>query len=141
MRTSPAPHNLPITLASAYGFSITALPLTFVSIALFSAKKCHRLFIFYILRGIYDGNNFTLCTNRLTGTDVLGDFCEVALRQIRISPDFNPNFVVRHRTSSLGGSLLRDFHSIPADAFWPFQRTHDTSESFALKTARGLKSN
>jgi hypothetical protein len=73
-------------------FSITALPLTFVSIALFSAKTNHRLFIFYILRGIYDGNNFTLCTNRLTGTDVLADFFDVARRRIpnRTRPPSEP---------------------------------------------------
>src|ERR1700730_6565006 len=81
------------------------LPLTLVRIALFSSKKSHGVFIFNVLRAIYDGNDFALGTNGLTGTDVLDDFFDVAFRRIPIAPDLNPNFVVRHRTSFPAESL------------------------------------
>ncbi len=44
---------------------IWGLPLTFVAIALFSAKKGHGFFIFYILRAIYAVNHFPPRTNGL----------------------------------------------------------------------------
>jgi len=72
------------------------LPLTLVRIALFSAKKRHGFEIFYILRAIDDGNHFPLGTEGLTDTHSLSNVIEVALRRIPITPDLNPNFVVRH---------------------------------------------
>jgi hypothetical protein len=45
---------------------ISLLPLTFVGITLRSPEKTHGLFIFNILRTVYDGNNFALRTNRIT---------------------------------------------------------------------------
>jgi hypothetical protein len=74
----------------------------------------------------------------------LDNVIEVALRRIPITPDLNPNLVVRHPTSFRHRIVLPDFHSILADAFrWslPLRQTCDTSASFVLKTARGLKSN
>jgi hypothetical protein len=41
---------------------ISGLPLTLVRIALFTSKKAHGLFIFYILRAIHHGNDFALGT-------------------------------------------------------------------------------
>ncbi len=73
---------------------ISRLPLTFVGIALFSAKKGHGSFIFNVLRAIYDGNNFAPGTNGLTDTHALGNCLEVALRRIPIAPDFNPNLTL-----------------------------------------------
>ena len=75
---------------SGASLHISGLPLAFVGIALFSDKKGHSFFIFYILRTIYDGNNFALGTNGLTGTDVLADFFDVAFRRIPIAPDLHP---------------------------------------------------
>jgi hypothetical protein len=54
------------------GFCISwALTLTFVGIALLSAKKGHGFFIFYILRTIYDVDHFAPRTNGLTDTHAL----------------------------------------------------------------------
>ena len=75
------------------------LPLTLVGIALFSSEEGHCFVIFDILRTIYDVDYFAPRTNGLTHTNVLGNFFEGAVRRIPITPDFNPNLVVRHRTS------------------------------------------
>ncbi len=50
---------------------ILGLTLTFVGIALLSAKKGHGFFIFYILRTIYDVDHFAPRTNGLTDTHAL----------------------------------------------------------------------
>jgi hypothetical protein len=78
--------------------NVSHLPLTLIRIALVSAKKGHGVFIFYILRTIYDSDNISLRANGLTDTHSLGDVIEVALRRIPIAPDLNPNFVICHRT-------------------------------------------
>ena len=44
-------------------FAYLGLTLTFVGIALFSPKKGHGFFIFYILRTIYDDDHFAPRTN------------------------------------------------------------------------------
>src|SRR5713101_9312619 len=75
---------------------ISTLPLTLVGVALFSAKKGRGFFIFYILRTIYDGNDFAHGADRFTHPHTLGNILEVALRRIPITPDLNPNLVVRH---------------------------------------------
>jgi hypothetical protein len=75
------------------------LALTLVGVPLFSAKEAHSFVIIDVLRAIDDGNHFLLGTNGLTGTGVLGNFFEVALRRIPIAPDLNPNFVVGHNSS------------------------------------------
>jgi hypothetical protein len=77
------------------------LPLALFGIALFSSKEAHRLVIVDVLWAVYDGNHFALGTNGLTGTSVLDNFFEVAFRRIPITPDFNPNLVIRHQTSFL----------------------------------------
>ena len=56
------------------------LTLTLFGIALFSSKKAHRLVIVDVLWAVYDSNHFALGTNGLTGTSVLDNFFEVALR-------------------------------------------------------------
>ena len=56
------------------------LTLTLFGIALFSSKEAHRLVIVDVLWAVYDGNHFALGTNGLTGTSVLDNFFEVALR-------------------------------------------------------------
>src|SRR5437764_14090961 len=58
---------------------------------LFPAKEAHSFIIIDVLRAIDDGNHFLLGTNGLTGTGVLDNFFEVALRRI---PILDPNFVV-----------------------------------------------
>src|SRR5207237_3444828 len=72
------------------------LALTLVGIPLFRAKEAHSFIIVDVLRTIDDGNHFLLGTNGLTGTGVLDNFFEVALRRIPIAPDLDPNFVVGH---------------------------------------------
>ena len=53
------------------------------------------------MRAIYDGNNFVHGTNRFTHPHTLGNVIEVALRRIPITPNLNPNLVVRHRPPRL----------------------------------------
>src|SRR5216683_2610479 len=89
---------------------ISGLPLTLVGVALRSPEETHGVFILYILWAIHHGDDLAQGANRLTDTHTLGYVFEVALRRIPIAPDLNPNLVVRHRTSSPGGSPLRDFH-------------------------------
>jgi len=50
---------------------ILGLTLTFIGIALLSAKKGHGFFIFYVLRTIYDVDHFAPRTNGLTDTHAL----------------------------------------------------------------------
>ena len=57
MRHAPVPIRGPL--------HIWDLPLTFVGIALYSAKKGHGFFIFYISRAIYDVDHFPPRTNGL----------------------------------------------------------------------------
>src|SRR5213080_3746569 len=73
---------------------LLASSLTLVGIPLFPAKEAHSFIIVDVLRTIDDGNHFLLGTNGLTGTGVLDNFFEVALRRIPITPDLDPNFVV-----------------------------------------------
>src|SRR5207248_7936831 len=56
------------------------LALTLVGVTLFPAKEAHSFIIVDVLRTIDDGNHFSLGTNGLTGTGVLDNFFEVALR-------------------------------------------------------------
>jgi hypothetical protein len=80
---------------------MVALPLTQFSVTFFSTKEAHRFFIADVLWPIYDGNHIALGTYGLAGTNVLCNFFEVALLWIPITPDLNPNLVVRHRASFL----------------------------------------
>jgi hypothetical protein len=90
-------------------FAYIDLPLTFVGIALFSAKEGHGFFVFYILWTIYDGNNFSFRAEGLTDTHSLGNVIEIAFRRIPVTPDLNPNFVVRHGTSLRAGVFFAIF--------------------------------
>jgi hypothetical protein len=74
------------------------LPLTLIRIALLCAKKNHGFVIFYLLGAIHNGDDFAHGTNRFSNPHTLGNVIEVALRRIPITPDLNPNFVIRHRT-------------------------------------------
>src|SRR5258707_6699330 len=76
------------------------LPLARVGVALVSPKEAHRVFILDILRTIYDVNHLALGTNSVTGTNVLDNLLKLARHRVPITPDFNSNLVVRHRTSS-----------------------------------------
>ena len=58
------------------------LPLTLIGLALFPCEEGHRLLLVNILWAIYDVEYLALRTNGLTGTDVLGNFFEVAFRWI-----------------------------------------------------------
>ncbi len=80
-------------------YSTVAQPLTQFSVTFFSTKEAHRFFIADVLRAIYDGNHIALGTYGLAGTNVLCNFFKVALLWIPITPDLNPNLVVRHRAS------------------------------------------
>ena len=80
------------------------LALTLVGIPLFPAKEAHSFIIVDVLRTIDDGNHFLLGTNGLTGTGVLDNFFEVALRRIPITSDLDPNFVVGHNKLLYGKS-------------------------------------
>src|SRR5438132_633463 len=80
------------------------LALTLVGVTLFPANEAHSFIIIDVLRTIDDGNHFLLGTNGLTGTGVLDNFFEVALRRIPITPDLDPNFVVGHNKLLYGKS-------------------------------------
>jgi hypothetical protein len=82
-------------------YPMVALPLTQFSVTFFSTKEAHRFFIADVLWAIYDGNHIALGTYGLAGTNVLCNFFKVALLWIPITPDLNPNLVVRHRASFL----------------------------------------
>ena len=84
---------------------ISRLPLSFVGIALFSPKKGHGRIIFYILRAIYDVNNFATGTNGLARDDVPSGLFQVTLRRIPIAPDLEPNLEIRHSPFFPRGSL------------------------------------
>jgi hypothetical protein len=80
------------------------LALTLVGVTLFPAKEAHSFVIIDVLRAIDDGNDFLLGANGLSGTGVLDNFFEVALRRIPIAPDLDPNFVVGHNKLLYGKS-------------------------------------
>jgi hypothetical protein len=92
----------------------------FVCVTLFSPEEGHGFFIFNVSWAIHDGNNFALGTDRFTDTHTLGNVIEVAFRRVPITPDFKSHLVVRHRTPFRRRSLVRNFHSILAEAFGPF---------------------
>src|SRR6266852_2411430 len=98
-------------------------------------EETHGFLIFNILRTIHDGDSLAHGTNCLTDSHTLGNVLEVALRRIPITPDLNPNFVIRHRPSFRRGSLLRDFSLHPHRCLWLLRQTPDTSASFAAETA------
>src|SRR2546425_7093557 len=90
----------PIRSANPAGRPGTALPLTFIGIAFFSAKEAHRFLILDILRTIHGLDDFPQSANSaLAKRNMPDNFLWVALRRIPITPDLNPNLVVRHRTS------------------------------------------
>ena len=115
-------------------FAYRGLALTFVGIALFSAKEGHGPFIFNVLRAIYDGNNFAHGADGLADTHALGNFFEVALRRIPIAPDFDPNLVVRRTSFGPMSCVLCEACPRLLANLGP-QRTYDRSASFALETA------
>jgi hypothetical protein len=56
--------------------------------------------------------------NRLTDTNTPGSVIEVALRWIPITPDLNPNFVVRHRTApALSRGVCQETKTAPRGLF------------------------
>src|ERR1700730_1674756 len=85
-----------ISVWASAGWPGTVLPLTFLCVALFSPKKGHGFFIFYILRTIHHGHDLAQGANRFTHPHTLGNILEVALRRIPITPDLHPNLVVCH---------------------------------------------
>ena len=92
------------------------LPLTFVGIALLSAEEAHRFLVVDVLRTIDDLDDCLQSTDSVLAKQNMPDhFFEGAGHWIPITPDFNENLVVRHRTSFRPGAvcpatsqLLRD---------------------------------
>src|SRR5260370_33442400 len=72
------------------------LPLTSVSISLFSSKEAHRCFVLDILRTVYLIDHFALGADSVAGANILDNVRKVARRRIPIAPDFNPTPVVCH---------------------------------------------
>jgi hypothetical protein len=71
-----------------------------IGVALFSAEEAHRVFILDILGTIYGVDHLVSRTNRVAGTNVLDNLLQIARDRVPITPDFNSNLLVRHRTSS-----------------------------------------
>src|SRR6266571_2154850 len=82
------------------GSATLDLPLARVGVALVAPKEAHRVFILDILGTIYDVDHLALSTNSVTGTNVLDNLLKLVRHRVPITPDFNSNLVVRHRTSS-----------------------------------------
>src|SRR5579864_9784903 len=76
------------------------LALAQVGVALVSSEEAHRVFILDILGTICGVDHLALRTNSVTGTNVLDNLLKLACHRVPITPDFNSNLVVRHRTSS-----------------------------------------
>jgi hypothetical protein len=76
------------------------LPLAQVGIALLSPEEAHRVFILDILGTIYSVDHLAFGANSVTGTNVLDNLLKLASHRVPITPEFDLNLVVRHRTSS-----------------------------------------
>src|SRR6202521_3685201 len=83
-----------------------SLPLPLFRIALLSAEEAHRFLVVDVLRTIDDFDHFLQSTNRVLAKQNMPDhFFEVAVLWIPVTPDFNQNLVVRHRTSFRSSGL------------------------------------
>ena len=100
------------TLAST-DFATTDPTLTFVGIALCSTEETHGCIVLDLLRTVDRPDDLLKSTNRtLAKRSMSSNLFEVALPRIEITPDFNENFVIRHRRTPSGlraGVYQRDF--------------------------------
>src|SRR6266446_4859821 len=82
------------------------LPLTLVGIALLSAEEAHRFLVVDVLRTIDDLDDCLQSTNSVLAKQNMSDhFFEAAVLWLPVTPDFNQNLVVRHRTSFRPGAV------------------------------------